>query len=205
REAIAETYGRDEGARQENKDFCRIINDRNFQRLKSLYDGTISRGAKLEAGGQFDAAQRYIAPTVVSGVTADAPLMSEEIFGPILPVITYRTLDSDVFPMLRGGDKPLSLYIFSESRANTETILRNTSAGGTTVNNSLIHITNPELPFGGTGASGMGNYHGVYGFRAFSHERAVLTQSRPDLLRLFRPPYSSRVRALIKIIVRYFT
>jgi aldehyde dehydrogenase (NAD+) len=129
--------------------------------------------------------------------------MSEEIFGPILPVIAYRSLEQDVFPAIRGREKPLSLYIFSDRQQTIESILKNTTAGGTCVNHTLIHIANPDLPFGGVGHSGMGNYHGIAGFKAFSHERSVMVQSWLGFTQLFFPPYTSRVRKLVELALKY--
>jgi aldehyde dehydrogenase (NAD+) len=128
--------------------------------------------------------------------------MQEEIFGPILPIMSYKSLD-EVFQTIHAREKPLALYIFSQNKSVIEKILKNTTSGGTCINNLIIHLVNADLPFGGVGHSGMGNYHGFYGFRTCSHERAVLNQGRIDISKFFYPPYSKRVKKLIDIVIKY--
>lgn len=152
--------------------------------------------------GAADAQERYLAPTLLSNVKEDSPIMKEEIFGPILPMIAYKSLD-EALRIVQGKDKPLALYVFSRDEETIETVLKSTTAGGTCVNGMIIHLANPDLPFGGVGNSGMGHYHGYFGFRALSHERAVLRQGWIDTLRFFYPPYTDRVRRLIRLAMRY--
>jgi aldehyde dehydrogenase (NAD+) len=204
RAAIAELYGATEDARRQSADFCRIINARNFDRLTQLLDDTVGAGAKVEIGGVTDAEERYIAPTVLTGVAPDAAVMREEIFGPILPVLTYQAFD-EVAPFITARDKPLALYVFGRDEDRIEALLANTTAGGTCVNNTLIHFANQHLPFGGVGASGMGHYHGFHGFQAFSHARAVLRQGRVDVSKQVYPPYTSKVQKLLTWMTRLFT
>jgi len=201
RTTIGEMYG---AAPKASPDLCRIINDRNFARLKGLLDGSVAQGAKIEVGGETDAAERYIAPTVLSNVTAAQPVMSEEIFGPILPILTYKHFD-EVPGFVTARDKPLALYVFSEDDRAIDSIIDGTTAGGSCINNAVIHFANPNLPFGGVGPSGLGNYHGIYGFKAFSHERAVLRQGRVDMLKTAYPPYGATVARMIKIMSKLFT
>jgi aldehyde dehydrogenase (NAD+) len=200
--AVARFYGESEEARAKSEDFARIIDGAAFARLKGLLEATLAAGAKIEIGGRTDEQERYIAPTVLSGVKLDAPIMREEIFGPLLPVLTFRNREEAV-RQIRAGDKPLALYVFGDASASEE-ILRGTTAGGSCVNNALVHLANPDLPFGGVGASGMGNYHGVHGFRAFSHQRAVLVQEMPSLIKLLYPPYAKKMRALAAAATRLF-
>jgi len=188
KEQISRLYGPSEEARQQSVDFCRLVDDRAFQRVRSLTEQTVQKGAKVEIGGRFDAATRYIAPTLLSGLPKDAPIMAEEIFGPVLPVLTWKTRD-EVYEHINASGKPLALYIFSRDPQMIEDVLHHTSAGGTVINNVMIHLANPNLPFGGVGESGMGNYHGLHGFQAFSHERAVLHQGPGAMLKLLYPPY----------------
>jgi aldehyde dehydrogenase (NAD+) len=137
-------------------------------------------------------------------VPLDADIMQEEIFGPLLPVLPFRSLD-EVLETINSKTKPLALYIFSKSKANTERILNNTSAGGTCINDTLLHFLHPELPFGGVNTSGIGSYHGRYSFLAFSHERAVLRQRiKNSLFRRFYPPYTDSKRTLIDLLLKYF-
>lgn len=189
RTALASSYGMTDAERQASEDYCRMIDDSNTHRVGKLMEEAVASGARIEAGGQVDPGERYIAPTIFSGVQPDSPLMRDEIFGPVLPVLTYRSRD-EIYQFLRSRPKPLALYIFSQASENIEELVGSTSAGGTVVNNCLMHLLNPNLPFGGAGASGFGSYHGLYGFKAFSHERAVLVQGRPRLAHLFYPPYA---------------
>jgi aldehyde dehydrogenase (NAD+) len=201
KEAITKMYGASPEAREKTPDFCRLIDDGHFARVAGLLDATVRGGAKVEAGGQTDAAQRYIAPTVLSGVGFDAPIMSEEIFGPVLPVISYRTLD-EALAQINARPKPLALYAFSRKEETVEKILEGTSAGGTLVNDAILHLANPNLPFGGVGESGVGSYHGVFGFKTFSHERAVMRQTRSSLAPLLAPPYTKVTKRMMAILER---
>src|SRR5581483_8330381 len=166
--SVAAFYGDTEDARMRSPDVARVVDSRSVERLAALIDDAAERGATIECGGRTDAATRYVAPTILSGVSLDADIMSDEIFGPVLPVITYATAD-EAYRIIRSHGKPLAMYIFSRQRDRIEDALRNTSAGGTLVNNVLLHLTNPNLPFGGAGESGFGSYHGEHGFAAFSH------------------------------------
>jgi aldehyde dehydrogenase (NAD+) len=154
---------------------AQIVNDRNFARVSRLFDDAVARGAKVAVGGTLEAADRTVHPTLLTDVTPDMLIMQEEIFAPIVPVITYRSLD-EVIGVISGRDKPLALYIYSNTPANVERILQRTSSGGVTVNGFFSHYLENQLPFGGVNQSGMGSYHGVFGFRAFSHERAIYVQ-----------------------------
>ena len=198
--ALARLYG-DAAAQRANPDLCRIIDDRAFARLVALLDASVAAGARLVTGGERDAGTRYLAPTILADVTGAMPVMEDEIFGPILPVLTYTTLD-EALSFVNARPKPLALYIFSRDRGATDTMLARTTAGGTAVNNVVLHLAHPELPFGGVGTSGHGSYHGSYGFRTFSHERAVLVQGRWNAARLLYPPYGRRVRALARLLGR---
>jgi aldehyde dehydrogenase (NAD+) len=202
--ALAGLYGSDEEARGLNKDLCRIISPAHYERLKAMVRAALLRGAVAETGNVFRDEERYVAPTLLSGVAPDSPAMEEEIFGPVLPLLTYRSLE-EVYALVRSKDKPLALYIFSRDAARTEEILNNTRAGGTCVNNTVVHLLNPRLPFGGVGPSGAGSYHGRFGFKTFSHERSVLRQGPIDGLSLMYPPYSPKVRKIIGLAIRWLT
>jgi aldehyde dehydrogenase (NAD+) len=145
-----------------------------------------------------------MAPTLLTGVTPANPIMEEEIFGPILPIMTFRDIHEAV-DAVRGKPKPLALYMFAEDKTAVRTVLEGTTSGGTCINTAMIHLGNGNLPFGGIGNSGMGNYHGIYGFRACSHERAVLRQSLPDMLKMFYPPYTAKVLKLIRTTIRFLS
>jgi aldehyde dehydrogenase (NAD+) len=204
RRAIAAMYGASDDDRQKSPDLCRVINTRNFDRLKKMLDDSVSQGATIEVGGQSDAGERYLAPTVLTNVAPDAPVMAEEIFGPILPILTYQRLD-DVPPLITARDKPLALYVFAQDQRAIDTIIDNTTAGGTCINNAMVHFANSHLPFGGVGPSGLGSYHGYHGFKAFSHERAVLRQGRVDMLKSVYPPYGPKVTRMVKWMTKLFT
>jgi aldehyde dehydrogenase (NAD+) len=199
--AIAEFYGATEDERQRSPDFARIVDAGAFRRLDALLRESVAAGARVEAGGRTDEAGRYVAPTLLTGVRADSPAMREEIFGPILPILTFRSIE-EVVAHVRRGPKPLAMYVFSRRRAVVEALIGGTSAGGTVVNNVLIHLANPSLPFGGVGESGQGSYHGRFGFRAFSHERSVLVQGRAAMVDVFFPPYRGRLKALALRVLR---
>lgn len=179
-----------------------IVNDRHAARVKSLIDEAVAAGAHVALGGASRG--REIEPTVLTDVSSDAAVMQEEIFGPVLPVMTYRTLE-DAFHTIEAREKPLVLYIFSRDREVVDSILRRTRAGGTAINHTMIHFYNLELPFGGVGHSGVGKGHGFYGFEAFSNARGVLDQRLPlgptDLL---RPPYGSKLqKKIIDLTLRW--
>jgi aldehyde dehydrogenase (NAD+) len=155
-------------------------------------------------GGSANDDKRFFSPTLLTNVTPDSPIMKEEIFGPILPVLKYRSLD-EAIELIRSKDKPLALYIFSKDKARINEILKRTTAGGSCVNSLAIHLANPNLPFGGVGTSGMGNYHGFFGFKTFSHERAVLRQGAIDTLRFFYPPYTPRLKKIIRFLTKHLS
>jgi aldehyde dehydrogenase (NAD+) len=151
---------------------AQIVNAGNFARVKALFDDAIAKGATVAAGGELDATDLTIHPTMLTDVTPQMTILQEEIFAPVLPVMTYETLDQ-VIGYIEARDKPLALYIYSDNEANVEKILSRTSSGGVTVNGVFSHYLENQLPFGGVNQSGTGSYHGYFGFKAFSHERAV--------------------------------
>ncbi len=199
--SVAKMYGASDDARKTTPDFCRMIDDGHFKHIDGLLAATVEAGAKVEVGGQTDASQRYIAPTVLSNVGFDAPIMRDEIFGPVLPVLTYTSLD-DALAQINARPKPLALYAFSKLERTVEKILDGTSAGGTLVNDTILHLANHNLPFGGIGESGLGSYHGIFGFKAFSHERAVMRQTKASLAPMLAPPYNTKTRAMMAMLER---
>jgi len=180
KEKMAEYYGEDP---QKSKEYGRIINHRHFKRLCGLLDEE-----HIIAGGQVDEEDKYIAPTVMDNVNWDMPVMQEEIFGPILPILVYDKLE-DAIATVNAHPKPLALYVFSNNSSKVEQVLKQTSSGGAAVNDTLVHIANPELPFGGVGASGMGAYHGKGSFETFSHYKSVLEKSNLFDVPVRYPPY----------------
>jgi aldehyde dehydrogenase (NAD+) len=151
---------------------AQIVNAGNFARVKGLFDDAVAKGATVAAGGTLDATDLTVHPTMLTDVTPHMSILQEEVFAPVLPVMTYDNLDQ-VIRYIEERDKPLALYIFSANEANVQKILGRTSSGGVTVNGVFSHYLENNLPFGGVNQSGMGSYHGYFGFKAFSHERAI--------------------------------
>jgi aldehyde dehydrogenase (NAD+) len=179
-----------------------LVNDRHATRIRKLFDGAVARGAKVLIGGTFQ--ERAVEATVLTEVPPDTALMQEEIFGPLLPVMTYRTLD-DAFAMIGAREKPLVLYVFSRDRNVARRILANTSAGGTALNHTMIHFYALDLPFGGVGQSGFGRSHGFAGFQEFSNARGVLDQRlKFSAIELLFPPYRGKLKEkLIELTVKW--
>jgi len=156
---------------------AQIVNKNNFNRVKALFDDAIEKGAKVAVGGELDESDLTVHPTMLTGVTPQMKILQEEIFAPILPVMTYDNIDQAI-GYIEARDKPLALYVFSPNDANVEKVLQRTSSGGVTVNGVFSHYLENRLPFGGVNGSGMGSYHGYFGFKAFSHERAVYVHQK---------------------------
>ena len=203
RRAIHKVFGDTPAAQKQSPDYARIINESHVQRMITLRDRCVQLGGKIEIGGEIDATENFVAPTVVSDVDKSCPIMQEEIFGPLLPVFTYRDL-REPLRYINSKDKPLALYIFSHNEKNINTILSRTSAGGSCINDVLAHYIHINLPFGGVRQSGMGSAHGVYGFKAFSHERAVMYNTRYSPLKLLYPPYTRSTKKLLNLLIKYF-
>ena len=203
-QALREQVGARYGNFDDASDYSRIINDAQFARLKGYVSDARARGLQVVELAQIDAErqrrERLFPPTVILQPGDDATVMQEEIFGPILPVRGYRTLD-DAIATINGRDRPLALYPFSHDAATVEKILGRTVSGGVTVNDTLLHFAINGLPFGGIGASGMGAYHGRAGFDAMSKRLPVLWQTKRAGSDLLRPPYS-KVAKFIDFISR---
>ena len=188
--AIREFYGENP---KKSPDFARIISHAHFQRLSRLLNG------KILYGGDTDPAERYIAPTLVGPSSWTDPVMEEEIFGPILPILVYREL-GEAIEQIGERPKPLALYFFSSNRSLQEKVIRETSSGGICINDTLKHLTTEMLPFGGIGESGMGSYHGKTTFDTFSHFKSVLKRGmRPDFKMMY-PPYRISVHKIKKFL-----
>ncbi len=199
--AITQFYGE---APEKSPDYARIIHDRHFQHLKKMIDDVAQYGAHIRIGGQTNAKNRYIAPTVVMGATLDCELMKTEIFGPILPVITYKNQE-EALRLIQSFPTPLALYIFSRSKSNSDKIIRETRAGNSGVNTALAQFFNSNLPFGGDNNSGFGKTHGYYGFQAFSNARSIIKQPlRWSAVDFVQPPFTSLTRRLADFFLRWF-
>jgi coniferyl-aldehyde dehydrogenase len=188
-----------------NPDYTAIVSDRHFERLRALVADAGQRGATIvainPAGEDLRAAARRFLPTLVLGADDSMAVMREEIFGPILPVLTYEHPD-DLLARLAARDRPLALYWFGRDRALLERVLRETWAGGVTVNDTLWHFASESLPFGGIGASGMGAYHGEHGFLTFSHQKAVFEQALLNAAPWLHPPFGRRFETLTRLLRR---
>ncbi|THB70242.1 MAG: aldehyde dehydrogenase [Gammaproteobacteria bacterium] len=191
-ERINELYGEDPS---QSTDFGRIVNHQHHDRLVSLIEPN-----NLVTGGQNDRENRYIAPTLLENISLDHKVMQEEIFGPILPILEYKTLD-DVFDIVsKLPQHPLACYIFSESKQIQERLINGIQFGGGSINQCINHLTNPELPFGGVGISGIGAYHGYEGFKRFSHQKSVLKSGTKPDLPIAYPPYQGKLKFLRMIL-----
>ncbi|MCC6250134.1 MAG: coniferyl aldehyde dehydrogenase [Rubrivivax sp.] len=185
-------------------DFTSIIDQRSFERLRAAMDDAARRGARLVPlipGPAYDAATRKIAPHLVLDAPADCELMQREIFGPLLPVLPYDTLD-EVIARINAGPRPLALYPFSHDRQRQEQLVTRVMSGGVSINDALFHVAQHDLPFGGIGESGMGHYHGREGFETFSKLRPVFHQSRWPTTKLLAPPYGKFAERMLAFLSR---
>lgn len=179
---------------EESRDFARIVNLKNWQRLKDLLDNE-----SILFGGQTNKDSLYIAPTLLDEPKSTSPVMNEEIFGPILPILSYQTT-SDLERVIKSYEKPLALYIFSTNKSFTDEILQKYSFGGGCVNDTVVHLVNNRLPFGGVGHSGMGAYHGKLSFDIFSHKKAIVKRGTWLDLPLRYAPYNEKLKTIRKFL-----
>lgn len=170
---LAKAYGADAAAQQASKHYTRIVNPRHTARIKALLDDAKAHGAWVLAGGAVDEAQCYVQPTLLDNIGAGARILEEEVFGPLLPIIPFTDINK-VIAQVNQGPKPLALYLYSQDQPTIAQVLAQTQSGGACINHAMIHFLHGNLPFGGIGNSGLGNAHGLYGFKAFSHEKAVV-------------------------------
>jgi aldehyde dehydrogenase (NAD+) len=190
---IGEFYGADP---KQSSDFARVVNDAHFDRLAGLLDKN-----KVFCGGQTDRASRYIAPTILKDIAWNDKIMEEEIFGPLLPCIKYDNL-SEALAQVKARPKPLALYVFSSDKSVQERVLRDVSYGGACVNDTMVHLVNPELPFGGVGESGMGGYHGEHSFDVFSHMKSVVKKPFAFDMTMRYPPYTDYKMKLLRFFLK---
>lgn len=183
----------------DTKSYSHIINRRHFDRLKEVLDGT---KGEIILGGETDATKKFMAPTFIDGVTATDSVMQDEIFGPLIGLITVKDVDEAIEFIAREHDTPLALYIFSNSKKEQNHIISRTRSGAVGINDPLVHVALLNAPFGGVGQSGMGGYHGKSGFEAFSHQRTVFSQSliNEPLMAIRYPPYTAKKLSQYKII-----
>jgi len=200
KKAFTKMYGETKEAIESNDALTRIVNERHFDRIKLLIDKSIEQGANVILGNNTTASDNYISPTLLDNVSTDSAIFKDEIFGPVLPLMEYQSLD-EVYSIINKEEAPLALYVFSSSRKNTEAIINNTSAGTTAVNETTIQFIHNNLPFGGNGHSGIGRSHGKYGYLAFSNERAILKQRKGfTTVKLIYPPMSKFKRFIVRFM-----
>lgn len=190
RESIKEFFS---GNPKESPDYSRIVTERHLDRLSKLMNT-----GKVIIGGEVDKANLYISPTVIDEIGWNDPIMQEEIFGPILPVMEYDKLE-EVIDVVNNHPKPLALYLFSNNKEAQQKVIESTSSGGVCINAPIHHQVSPFLPFGGVGNSGMGGYHGKFSFDTFSHKKAVVIKSFFPDFKIMYPPYRGKLKILKKI------
>ncbi|HEY0939752.1 MAG TPA: aldehyde dehydrogenase family protein [Steroidobacter sp.] len=204
RRAITKSYGENEAAIRNSTDFPRMIHRRHAERLARLIDDAVQSGGKVAFGGTSDVEARYVAPTLLRDVPASAQIRSEEIFGPVLPILTFDSLEP-VIAEINAAPKPLALYVWTKNERTIRALETNTSSGSMCVNLCLQQFTQHNLPFGGVNTSGIGNAHGIFGFKAFSHERAMMSAGPLSALEMLFPPYDARKRRLSEMLIKYMT
>ncbi len=197
-------FGEGKSVDESSVHYARIINSKHFLRINDLLKDAVERGAKPEILGPINARTNFMAPVILSDVPTGAKILDEEIFGPVLPVLTFKKKE-EVIQQVNSRPKPLALYIFSNQRSFREYILQNTSAGGVCINECVLQFTHPNLPFGGVSNSGIGKSHGFYGFMAFSNEKPILRQKSgwagPYLL---HPPYTKKMKKIVDLLLKWF-
>lgn len=204
KEQIPACFGGSDRNVAQSADYARIVNEKHFARLSDMLRDAETKGAKVETGGQLDFSQRFIEPVVLTKVPMTSRVMEEEIFGPILPVITYRSLD-EAIQYINDRPKPLALYVFGTKNSEINRVKKETSSGTVCINDCAIQFLHPNLPFGGVNTSGIGKSHGYYGFLAFSNEKPVLRQKRGlTAFKFFYPPYTPAVQRMIGWVLKLF-
>ena len=196
-------YGKDASSCRESPDYGRIVNERHFERLRTLLADSIDQGANVFIGGNVDEEELFIEPTILVDVAPDSPLMTGEIFGPLLPVLTFASLDQAIETITRAA-VPLNLYVFSRDRRAVRQFLARTDSGSVCINETMLQFLHLNLPFGGKNESGFGSMHGFHGFKTFSSERAFLKHHRFSPLKLLHPPYKGRTQRLVDLFVKWF-
>lgn len=195
RTEITNFYG---ASPKDSPHLARIVNEHHAGRLRGLLDDALAKGARVIQGGKSEG--RFLEPTLIEALTPEMEIDREEIFGPILPIMTYANIGEPI-AAINQRPKPLALYVFESDKALIDRVLKETSSGGVSVNAAFLHYAHPGLPFGGVNNSGIGAAHGIHGFRAFSHEKSVLTNRFSAVPMLF-PPYTERVKRLIRMARR---
>ena len=193
-------YGEDAS---KSESFSRVINSKSFDRLKAHIEDAKSKGATIESGGNYNAEDNYIEPTIITNLPENASILGDEIFGPIVTIMTYSKKE-DVIKYINPKEKPLAFYVYSKNRKNIEYFIQNSRAGSTAINNNIVQFGNHHLPFGGSNNSGLGKSHGYFGFQEFSNMRSVLKQHTRSAVELIYPPYTGFKQKLIDLTIKWF-
>jgi len=199
--AIKTMYNKAGKGIKHSPDLGRLIGDKHYSKVLSMLHEAVNDGATIAYGGSHDPDTRYIEPTILTNINPTSTILKEEIFGPILPIVTYDSLD-EAITFTNSKPKPLALYILGDSRKKINHIINNTSAGGTVINDFLLHFANHNLPFGGVNNSGIGKSHGKHGFVAFSNERAIM-KNKWALTHILHPPYTNISRRFASLLGKW--
>jgi aldehyde dehydrogenase (NAD+) len=187
----------------ESESYCRIVNEKHFNRLTNHIKDAKNKGTKIEFGGNFNNADNFIEPTIISQLPKDATILEDEIFGPILPILTFKNINETI-DYINLKEKPLALYIYSQNKNNVSQIIKNTRAGSTCINTNVVQYSNNNLPFGGSNNSGIGKSHGKFGFEEFSNQRAILKQHRFINIDFHFPPYTKSKQKFVDFSIKWF-
>ena len=200
--ACEKFYDPDKKGIDQSKDYGRIINDTNFDRVQALLEDAKENGAKVEFGGEVNKQDRYIQPTLLSNINMEMKIMQDEIFGPILPVVPFKNKE-DVTELLNSFPSPLALYIMSNNKDNTKYFLDHTVAGGTCINELMLTSVNPHLPFGGVNNSGVGKTGGKHSFMDFSNQRGVIKRKYGNSIKLIYPPFNKQIFKYFQKVIKF--
>ena len=200
--ACEKFYDPDKKGIDQSKDYGRIINDTNFDRVQALLEDAKENGAKVEFGGEVNKQDRYIQPTLLSHINMEMKIMQDEIFGPILPVVSFKNKE-DVTELLNSFPSPLALYIMSNNKDNTKYFLDHTVAGGTCINELMLTSVNPHLPFGGVNNSGVGKTGGKHSFMDFSNQRGVIKRKYGNSIKLIYPPFNKQIFKYFQKVIKF--
>lgn len=203
-EQINASYSPNSRPIETSEDYGRIVNAKHFSRIKDLLEDAVEKGAEIAFGGNMNEASNYIEPTLLKKVTLNSGVLHEEIFGPVLPILSYRTID-EAIEYINKLPKPLALYAFGGTRVEKERILTETSSGAAVLNDCAVHFVQNNLPFGGVNNSGIGKSHGHFGFLTFSNEKAIMKQKHGfTSTGLFFPPYTPIVKKAMDWFIKFF-
>lgn len=200
--SVEHYYGKKDELKKGNN-YCRIINDTQFYNIKSFLDDAVNKNGVIIYGGETDDNDNLISPTLIDNVSMDSEIMQNEIFGPVLPIITYKNED-EILAIIEKNPNPLAMYIFSKKKKFIDKMLKSIPAGSAAVNDAVVHFVNYNLPFGGINQSGIGKAHGFYGFKTFSNEKSIMKQRKYSALMFLYPPYNKIKNKLIDIVIKYF-